>query len=350
MAYNVILVDDEQWNRDLIRTLGQWEAHGLHVTGEAEDGEEALKLVADVLPDIVITDMRMPGMDGVQLMEQIHSRYPGIRIVVISGYDDFNYLKQAIRYQAVDYLLKPVDPKELNAILGKCAKDLAAAAAKATDLPLDLSLALASYKQLLSRHFNELNPSGIRQTMEQIRAELTRRDMTQDWQQERIVSQLMLALKESMNANSLPVEAIEQLGKGVAAGETTLGFMEEQYLTALEQLIATRKFKNKLNVEEIKTYIERHFAENVTLDQLAKAFFVSKEYLSKVFKQEYGRNLTDYILHLRMEKAKDWLLDEQLSIKAVAEMAGYEDVTYFYRVFKKHYGVAPGEMRKHNQV
>lgn len=350
MTFKVVLVDDEQWNRDLVKTFGRWESIGLSIIGEAEDGEEALQLVAEVSPDIVITDMRMPGMDGVQLMEHIHERYPGIRIVVISGYDDFNYLKQAIRFRAVDYLLKPVDPKELNTILEKCAKELAEEATRTMELPIDLSLALASYKQLLGRHFNELNPSGIRQVMEQLRAELARREMTQAWQQERIVSQLIPALKESMNANSLPIDSIEQVGVGGAAVEYTLGFIEEQYLGALEQLIASRKFKNKLNLDEIKTYIERHFADNLTLEQLAKAFFVSKEYLSKVFKQEYGRNLTDYILQLRMEKAKEWLLDERLSIKAVAEMTGYEDVTYFYRVFKKHYGVAPGEMRKHNQV
>ncbi len=96
--------------------------------------------------------------------------------------------------------------------------------------------------------------------------------------------------------------------------------------------------------------MEKHYTEPVTLEQLARAFFVSKEYLSKMFKQEYGRNVTDYMLHLRMVKAKEWLLDESIPIKAIAEMAGYEDITYFYRVFKKHFGIAPGEMRKNAEV
>ncbi|MBB3112822.1 two-component system response regulator YesN [Paenibacillus phyllosphaerae] len=348
-SYKVILVDDEQWNRDLIRTFGQWEQLGLQIVGEAEDGEAALKLVEETRADIVITDMRMPGMDGVQLMEQMHVRFPAVRMIVISGYDDFNYMKQAIRYRAVDYLLKPIDPKELNTILQKCAADLAAAT-QSRALPLELSRAIASARQLLHRHFNELNLAGIEHVLELLKADLGEA-LAQPAHLERVVTDLLLALKDMMNANSLPDDERAAAGSEVfsTAGKA-VDFIKEQYRHALEQLIASRKYKNKLNLEDVRQYIERHFAENLSLEQLAKAFFVSKEYLSKVFKQEFGRNLTDYILGLRMEKAKVWLLDEQLSIKAVAEMIGYEDVTYFYRVFKKHYGVAPGEMRKNREV
>ncbi|MFD1952951.1 response regulator [Paenibacillus thailandensis] len=351
MPYKVMIVDDEKWNRDMVRTLVEWDRHGLELAGEAEDGDGALNAIRETGSQIVITDMRMPGMDGVRLMERIHETYPDIKTIVVSGYDDFHYLKHAIRYRAVDYLLKPIDPKELNAILSKCVSDLASASVQERELPLEMSLALSTCKQLLQRHFNELNRGGISHALEQVRKELNVRGITQPSRLERVVLELQVALKETMNANMLSEEPLPPIGRNdTVTSETAIRFVEEQYLRVLDMLAASRKFKNKLNLEEIKQYAERHFAENITLEQMAKVFYVSKEYLSKAFKQEYGLNLTDYILRQRMEKAKEWLLDEGLSIKAVAEMAGYEDVAYFYRVFKKHYGVAPGEMRKKSLV
>lgn len=118
--YRVLLVDDEPWNRDILRSLGEWETLGMTVAGEAEDGEEAIRLIEQHQPHIIITDMRMPGIDGVELLQTLSGQFPHIKVVVVSGYDDFNYAKHAIRHRATDYLLKPVNPDELNAVLAKC--------------------------------------------------------------------------------------------------------------------------------------------------------------------------------------------------------------------------------------
>jgi two-component system response regulator YesN len=350
----VLLVDDESWNRDLLRTFGDWEQYGMEVAGEAEDGLEALQLVEDLSPQVVITDMRMPGADGVQLLQILNDRYPDIKVIVVSGYDDFNYTKHAIRYKAMDYLLKPVDPKELNAALQKCKSEWEAAALERGTLPLDLdvSFSLSSFKQLLRSYFNELNIKGVRTVFDQMIEELERSRIVHPHLLEQVIQEMLLFLKELMMANSLETEGLKApIGSAVLSSrDNAIAFLSQHYLEAQEQLIQQRKFKNKLNLSEIRHYIEHHYSEPITLEQLAKVFFVSKEYLSKVFKLEYGLNVTDYILHLRMDKAREWLKDENIPIKTVAEMAGYEDVSYFYRVFKKHFGIAPGEMRKNIQV
>lgn len=103
---------------------GDWNELGMTVVGEAEDGEQAIQLVKQHQPHIIITDMRMPGTDGVELLQTLSGKYPQIKVIVVSGYDDFNYAKHAIRHRAADYLLKPVNPDELNAVLAKCARDL----------------------------------------------------------------------------------------------------------------------------------------------------------------------------------------------------------------------------------
>ncbi|CQR54389.1 response regulator transcription factor [Paenibacillus riograndensis] len=348
----VLLVDDESWNRDIVRTFGSWEEHGMEIAGEAEDGREALRLTDELSPQIVITDMRMPGADGVMLMNNLHARYPEIKVIVVSGYDDFKYAQNAVRYGAVDYLLKPVDPKELNAVLDKCRRELEEAerGQKAYALDIDVSLCLSSYKQLMRVHFNELNAEGVNSVLEGIRRELELGGAKGPGALRQAANEMLLLLKELMRGNRLEDELLkaEISHEALASAANVEAYLKALYGAALELLIGQRKFKNKLKLDEVRLYIDGHFAEAVTLDGLARAFFVSKEYLSKVFKQEYGCNVTDYILGLRMEKAKEWLADENIPIKTVAELAGYEDVGYFYRVFKKHYGVAPGEMRKQN--
>lgn len=350
----VLLVDDESWNRDIVRTFGAWKSLEMEIIGEAEDGIEALQLTKLLSPQIVITDMRMPGADGVQLMNNLHDLYPEVKVVVVSGYDDFKYAQKALRYGAVDYLLKPIDPKELNAVLQKCKKELEDVSRESGSLPLDMevSFSLSSYKQLVRVHFNELNLEGMVSVLQGMGRELEQSGIKKSWILQQVTREMLLLLMELMKSNALEDESLkfEVSHEVLASCENTTAFLVKHYGESLEQLIRQRKFKNRLNLEEVRQYIDNHFAEAVTLEALARAFFVSKEYLSKVFKLEYGRNVTDYVLHLRMEKAKQWLAEEGIPIKSVAEMSGYEDVAYFYRVFKKHYGIAPGEMRKKGQV
>lgn len=350
----VLLVDDESWNRDIVRTFGSWEELGMEIVGEAEDGTEALRLTEQLSPQIIITDMRMPGADGVMLMNKVHEQFPELKVVVVSGYDDFKYAQSAIRFGAVDYLLKPIDPKELNAVLLKCKEALETTSVQYGGMVLDIevSASLSIYKQLLRTHYNELNVDGVIAALQGVREELEQYGISKPGMLWQVSQEMLLLLKELMKANGLEEDHLKaQINEKVlASSEHTAAFLIQQYCESLEQLIGLRKYKNKLNLGEVRQYIDHHFAEAVTLDALARAFFVSKEYLSKVFKLEYGRNVTDYILHLRMEKAKEWLKDEGIPIKTVAELIGYEDVGYFYRVFKKHYGIAPGEMRKQNQV
>lgn len=350
----VLIVDDEPWNRDILKTFGTWEKLGMLVVGEAEDGDEAFRLVGELAPHIVITDMHMPGADGVELLQALNNHCPDVKIIVVSGYDDFAYAKHAIRYKAVDYLLKPVNPVELNAVLLKCKNDLEVKAAEqqqeATELDYEFFHKLTRYKQLLRLYFNELNRDGVNITCRQVMQELESYGAPSPHMLGRLVQELLSLLKELTADNGLDTSTAKAgfplSQDAVSSVEHALEFVSSCYVQELDQLIRKRKYKNKLNLEEVRRYIDSHFAGPITLEQLAKNFFVSKEYMSKVFKQEYGQNVTDYIVERRMEKAREWLVNKQISIKAVAEMAGYEDVSYFYRVFKKHFGMAPGEMRK----
>ena len=122
--YKVFLVDDEIVIREGIRNSFPWEGNGgseFALVGEAPDGEIALQMMQDVKPDILITDIRMPFMDGMQLCEAVSHTMPWVQIVILSGYDDFSYAQQAISLGVKEYLLKPVSAQELLEVLERIA-------------------------------------------------------------------------------------------------------------------------------------------------------------------------------------------------------------------------------------
>jgi two-component system, response regulator YesN len=113
----VIIVDDEPWIVSLIRGLIAWDRLGMQVVGEAGDAGSALELAGRVLPDVLITDIRMADMDGLDLVEATRRLVPEVRVIVISGHDDFAYARRALQLGAVDYLLKPVNAVDLTEAL-----------------------------------------------------------------------------------------------------------------------------------------------------------------------------------------------------------------------------------------
>lgn len=115
--YRIMLVDDEEEVRKAIIRKMDWEQMGFMVVGDAENGEDALEKLEQLEPDVVITDIRMPYMDGLTLTAHIREKYPSIKILIFSGYDDFEYAKQAIKLNVTEYILKPVNGQELEVIL-----------------------------------------------------------------------------------------------------------------------------------------------------------------------------------------------------------------------------------------
>ncbi|MCK8487358.1 response regulator [Paenibacillus sp. MBLB2552] len=122
--YNVLLVDDEREIRQGLRLKIDWQQLGLQIVGEAGNGQEALEWLQTGDCDILITDMRMPIMDGVELLESCSRKYPAIRLIVLTGYDDFQYAHAAIKNRASDLLLKPVSRSELAEALTRVASEL----------------------------------------------------------------------------------------------------------------------------------------------------------------------------------------------------------------------------------
>jgi two-component system response regulator YesN len=122
--YRVMLVDDELEIRSGLKLKIDWSALGYAIGGEAQDGREALALLEREPFDLILTDIRMPVMSGLELLKQCAENYPRTKVIVLSGYDDFHFVKAALQCGAKDYLLKPVVRSELTTILGKVSGEL----------------------------------------------------------------------------------------------------------------------------------------------------------------------------------------------------------------------------------
>lgn len=120
----LVVIDDEKWIRKLIINLLPVDKYPIKVVGEAEDGVEGLELITKERPDIILTDIRMPLLSGLDLIKELNTKLPKSRIIIISGYDNFDYAQTAIKFGVVDFILKPVEEKELDKAIQKAVKHI----------------------------------------------------------------------------------------------------------------------------------------------------------------------------------------------------------------------------------
>ena len=124
--YRVLLADDEAEIRQGISRKIDWAAQGFELAGEAENGAEALELAEQIRPDVVLTDIKMPFMDGLELCRRLRRQLPAAKLVVFSGFDDFEYARQAVSMGVSEYIMKPVNARELEGVLASLRSQLEA--------------------------------------------------------------------------------------------------------------------------------------------------------------------------------------------------------------------------------
>lgn len=354
----VIIIDDEPWAREVVKSLGDWDKHQLVIAGEAEDGRSGIQLIHELKPQIIITDMRMPGIDGDELLKELKASFPGLKIIVMSGYDDFVYLREAIRSRAVEYLLKPIDPDDLNEALRKCIAELEAEQQTVntswrSPLVFPNVQQMERYGVLRQRVFAalfELNKPLLQQRMDKLQ-EFLEDVFTEGLEPSllmKIKDDFHLILRDFMSENqvgfeadslkpdaSRPMEHVQELADRVL----------QSYVEAIDKLEAVSRSKSRLAILDVQDYIDQHYMDPITLETVAHHFYVSKEHLSRAFKSAAGENLTEYIIRKRMERAYYLLTHTAIPIKEAAQLSGYAELAYFHRVFKKHFGLTPGEIR-----
>ena len=117
--YKVMIIDDEEALRSLLKQTINWEAKGLSVVGEAASGSEAINIIDDLKPDIVFVDIRMPFMDGIEFSKLAIERYSKLKVLILTAFDDFQYAKECIGIGITEYLLKPIVQTDIDEVLDR---------------------------------------------------------------------------------------------------------------------------------------------------------------------------------------------------------------------------------------
>lgn len=363
-SFSVVIIDDEPWTREVVRHLGQWKELGLTIVGEASDGDLGLEMVHELRPDIILTDVRMPYLNGIDLVRALRAENNAAQVIFLSGYDDSSYIRSALRLGASDYLLKPIKPNELNERLQTCVETLKrtkaekiGANAGITEAPgfLDASWAKAFYlicaDLQVSLQAGEI--ASIEKKLTEIKSLLTQNEgeVPQSSVLIQVYYAIMGILQRYISDNGYSVD--EVFGKSNTSFvfgrdstcEQLFRYTQELLGIAVVRVSDLTRNSTKLNLDTVREFVKESYARGITLEETAARFFVTKEYLSKVFKLKFGEGFTEYVTKLRMERALRLMSEYDIAIKDIGPAVGYFDTAHFYRVFKKHFGFTPGQMR-----
>ena len=201
--YRIILVDDEEEVRQSIIRKIDWTGAGFCVVGDAENGEEALEKVEALEPDLILTDIRMPFMDGLSLAERVRQKYPSVKIVIFSGYDDFEYAKQAIKLNVTEYILKPVNVEELTAILKRIKSNLDDEIEQKRNVSLLRENYIRSLPILRDQFLNELVGSTVPGNL--LKEKLAEYDITLAGAKKWVAAAIDIEPEEIREGNMLPL-------------------------------------------------------------------------------------------------------------------------------------------------
>ncbi|WP_019637393.1 response regulator [Paenibacillus fonticola] len=539
--YKVLIIDDEEPLREAIKILGDWEGLQVGEVFEATDGVIGLEMLKKHRPDIVMVDMKMPEMNGVEFLRIVERDYPELMTIVISGYNDFEFTRQAIHSKVVDYLLKPVNRQDLNQALRKAIdvleakrqtqsefitrniaynmslpklkekiylsiiersfklqsnqaflpligadeanhqfgalvlkmlnmqhvrdhrfnrdtellyfavanvinevamedvicfsfpnpkqdgeiiaiftmqggypEDLAFRAdllmrkvghtlnelfdiisavgvsqvyeevmqladayeeARAAALAIDLLkmkgatafgsrektgapevLSFTSRMPILRNALESGNINHAKVIFEQFTNKIKEADSFTIGEAERMIREIIVLFSDMALDLGVAPEQLPASGShsslaaiGLSGDFSTLDKYERLLHSILEyyseQIRQSMAVNRPFHIEDIKDYIDRHYFEDIKISMFTEKYFLSREYLMKLFKQQFGFGIHEYMQKVRMDKACILLDDSSLKIQDISEMLGYKDKNYFSKAFRNYYGLSPSEYR-----
>jgi two-component system response regulator YesN len=515
--YELLIADDESIIREGLKSLLSWEELGFHIAGEAAGGEQTLDFMLRCHPDVVLMDINMPGLSGLEVLKRAKEKGFTGNVIFLSGYSDFKYAQEAIRLEAVDYLTKPVDEEELGELLAMIRTRLDEQEASRTQNALfrekardailrDLILgetesdpevleelggftgpfqivltekfgggdtessydfaellrvtnqenrdfetllieekdcillktasAQAKFRTFLDRFELEEPPQSgspldslffaygpvvhrpqeIPDSYRDARLLLSRRFFCDQGQHTvgydspeaynptvpvlsksllESTAEVLLQYIQAFNRNEM-AQTLHQLQRSLYPSSDSLEdirlFLSDLFLCIKEEM--SRRYRDSGltlpgNAEIIRTiheknylyeiilffseqfeimmssignssrdsilgdvlhYIDHNYAGNITLENIAPLFGYNSSYLGKIFSRKMGENFNTYVDKLRISRAREMLLQEDLKVYAIAEAVGYRNVDYFHIKFKKYVGMSPAEYRKANRT
>ena len=353
----VLLVDDEALIRESMRDVIDWGSLGMEVSGCVSNGLEALGCIDQKHIDIMISDIKMPYMNGLELLEELNKRGSSIKTIILSGYDDFYFAQQAIRYGVVDYLLKPVKLNDFYDTLRSISARLDAAKTAIRSSSGELTRFQSLHHdeiQNLRESISEAVCNGESQVLDNLCDKFCRLFEKNGYSFDLLTRSILHTLyyiAENISRldgedfyETIDLRELQMLSCLVSYSEICSRFKH-----AVHEMATHLDFKNTQQRQVIRFVLQtihREYAnQRLNLSDLAEEYGITPNYLSSLFRKELGVTFTSYVESYRMEKAKKLLLSGMDKIYEIAEAVGYPDAQYFSKVFKEHVGKSPQDYR-----
>ena len=366
--YKLMIVDDDEILLEGLGTAFDWAALGVQVTATATDGLSALAEMRAQPCDILITDIKMGRMDGLELTRQVREEFPATRVVIMSAYEEFAYAQQAVRMAVEDYLLKPIELEQLTEIIRKIVQSLDSEREHSEKVEgmhrtlVDLGdhtvdevfRASGLLNTGLVEHLSRAVALGNdRKTMEDIQLLRVHLREVSGGSFIFLMTTISILVSRLMESNALNEAEQEQL-KTMQHNALTKPTLEEalqeteETLTQIALQIAERMGGGTEQlIAQACRYIDEHYAESaLRIRDVADAVGLSPSYLSSLFGKYVHESFTDYLVRRRMMEAQNLLSNTDLRTYEVAYQVGCDNPAYFSTMFKNFTGLTVSKYRE----
>ena len=360
----IFFVEDDAAIRESIIRNVKWEQHGYEFIGQAPDGEIAYAKMQELRPDVLITDLKMPFMDGLELSRLVRKEMPEVKIIILTGYNDFESVQEALHIGVAKYLLKPVTPEALvKAIVDM--RDLVLEEQEHRAFRQQYLNGMAELRDLQPQDFSKIDrtavgrflrsgsPSAVEAMVDELveaagpsnmQSYLFRQYVLMD------ISSIVIEFLDSIGVdNSLIYNYFGELKMHVSQLKTVPDvhrYFEELITHALKLRNDTANRRFDGSVEKAQEYIRTNFNnEDISLHAVSKFVNLSPTHFSAIFSKEVGKTFSEFLTEVRIEKAKELLLCTPKRSSEIAYEVGYSDPHYFSYAFKKMTGLSPREFR-----
>ena len=353
--YKMIIADDESMIRKGLVNSVDWENLGFQVVADVMDGQDIIDYLQENDVDVVFTDVLMCQVTGLEAARWVREHKPQIKVVMISGYKEFEYIREAMEYKVCHYVLKPIDISELEEVFGKVRKEL-----DKTRMSKDMHVGvlLDGYEdEALVKVYKKQEmaiESVLRGSKEQLRPILAGWKLAVGNANPEYMSLLAIryinGLFEGLEGAGISLDgefekkSVFDTVRNLTAAQM-IEYTVQLSLDIVDSIEKKKSTSSRDVITRAKEYIDLHLAQELGVEEIASYMYLNRSYFSREFKSRVGISVMDYIIQRRMEKAVELLKAGNFSTKKIAELVGYEDVKYFQRAFKKYTGYTVREYR-----
>lgn len=329
---HVLVVDDEPLIRKGLTVMLQQYGHKVKSVRTADHGVQAIQMVEEFIPDLVLTDIRMPKMDGLELCRLLNERFPGIQIAVISGHGDFGYAQTCMRFGVKEYILKPFVPHDIHQLLDRMLDS-----AKPVRV-----LSVAQYEEWIEKLVEaiwSLRQQGTDDCLTEWNA-YCKHFVAAEQDYIRVLNECLETLKKRLAAKRFIVDTSPIRA---SSGEAGFQQFQAQVNGLVRELTLQRGGQDMMQMAI--AYIDTNIANEVTLEELSEHLGITPQYASYLFKKVHQETFSQYRIHKRIELAKQLLENPSSRTADIAAEVGYDNYPHFSKTFKKITGMSPQEYR-----